>query len=91
VFPQLYNEVLELLKKDIRVYLLKDTLKLKKLRMENGVEKTDENDAMLLSYIPRNYFRLLTVEEMERRIELDILINKYERLTRRIKLFEAVD
>jgi hypothetical protein len=39
----------------------------------------------LLSRIPGDYFRVLTAEEMGRRIELDTLISRYERLTRRIK------
>ena len=41
-----------MLMRGVKVYLLKDTTKLKKLRMENNMKKSDENDAMLLSRIP---------------------------------------
>jgi len=88
LFPELYEEVLELLRGRTKVYLLRDLLNLKKLRMENNLRKSDENDAMLLARIPKEEFRRLTVEEMRRRIELDVLINRYERLTRRIKILK---
>jgi len=41
-----------LLRRGVKVYLLRDTTKLKKLRIENNLEKNDESDAMLLSRIP---------------------------------------
>jgi len=85
LFPEIYEEVLELLKRDIKVYLLKDTGILKKLRIENNLEKSDENDVILLSKIPRDCFRLLTIQEIEKRVELEPLINKYELLSKRIK------
>jgi len=88
LFPELYEEVLELLRGRTKVYLLRDLLNLKKLRMENNLRKSDGNDAMLLARIPKEEFRRLTVEEMRRRIELDVLINRYERLTRRIKILK---
>jgi len=82
LFSELYDEVLELLKGGVRVYLLKDTTKLKKLRVENNLKKSDENDATLLARIPREKFRSLTIEEMELRAKMWPLINKYERLVR---------
>jgi len=85
LFPEIYEEVLELLRRDIKVYLLKDTRMLKKLRLENNVKKSDENDASMLSRISRDYFRLLTIKEMEKKVELKPLINKYELLSKRIK------
>ena len=85
LFPEIYEEILELLKKNIKVYLLKDTRMLKKLRLENNVKKSDENDASMLSRISRDYFRLLTIKEMEKKVELKPLINKYELLSKRIK------
>jgi hypothetical protein len=85
LFPEIYNEILELLKKGIKVYLLKDTKVLKKLRRENNLRKSDEVDALMLSKIPREYFRALTVQEMERKVRVQPLINKYELLSRRIK------
>ena len=44
LFPELYEEVLELLRRGVKVYLLKDTTKLKKLRIENNLKKTDNED-----------------------------------------------
>jgi len=85
LFPEIYNEILELLKKGIKVYLLKDTKVLKKLRRENNLRKSDEVDALMLSKIPRECFRALTVQEMERRVKVQPLINEYELLSRRIK------
>jgi len=85
LFPEIYGEVLELLRRDIKVYLLKDAKILKKLRLENNLWKSDENDAVILSKIPRDGFRLLTIKEMEKRVELEPLINKYELLSKRIK------
>jgi len=85
LFPEIYEEVLELLKRGIKVYLLKDIRILKKLRLENNLKKSDENDAVVLSKIPRDGFRLLTVQEMEKRVKLWPLINKYELLTKRVK------
>ena len=82
LFPQIYGELMELLRRGVKVYLLKDTTKLKKLRIENNLKKSDENDAMLLSRIPREAFRLLTIEEMELKVKIRPLINRYERLVR---------
>ena len=89
LFPEIYEEVLELLKRGVKVYLLKDTHILKKLRMENNMEKSDENDSILLSKIPRDGFRLLTAQEMEKRTKLRPLINKYELLSKRIKTLKT--
>ena len=62
-FSELYDELIELLRKGVKVYELKDCILLKKLRIESNVKKSDEVDAMLLSRIPREMFRQLTVEE----------------------------
>ena len=53
LFPEIYEEILELLKRDIEVYLLKNTSILKKLRRENNLEKSDEIDALTLSKVPK--------------------------------------
>jgi hypothetical protein len=82
LFPEIYNEILELLKKDTKVYLLKDTRVLKKLRRDNNLWKSDEVDAQLLSMIPRDSFRLLTVEEIEFKMKVRPVIRKYEWLAR---------
>jgi hypothetical protein len=45
---KLYDEILELLKKDVKVFLLRGTKLIKRLREENGLRKSDEVDARLL-------------------------------------------
>ena len=82
LFPEIYDEILELLRRGVGVYLLKDITKLKKLRIENNMKKSDENDAMLLARIPKEMFRPLTVEELEIKARMRPLIRKYERVMR---------
>jgi len=77
LFPQVYDEVFELLRRGIKMYVLKDPAKLKKLRMENNMKKSDEGDAMLLARIPKEIFRPLTVEELELKMRLRPLIRRY--------------
>jgi hypothetical protein len=74
IFPQIYEELMKLIKGGVRVFLLKNTRILKRLREENGVEKSDEADARLLSVIPKDYFKRLTARE----IRLLKLIWEYE-------------
>ena len=80
LFSELYDEILELLRRGVKVYLLKDATKLKRMRMENNLKKTDENDAMLLARIPKEEFRPLTIEELELKKWMRPLINKYEQI-----------
>lgn len=61
----IYNEVLGLLEKGSRVYVLRDTRLIKKMRMENNLRKSDENDVYILSLIPKKYFRELTARDVE--------------------------
>jgi len=75
LFLELYDDVLELLRRGIRVYLLKNTRLVKRLREENGLKKSDEVDAKLLSMIPKKRFKQLTARE----IGLLKLIRGYER------------
>lgn len=89
LFPEIYEEVLELLKRNIEVYLLKNTRMLKKLRLENNMEKSDGNDSILLSKISKDCFRLLTIQEMEKKVKLCPLINKYKLLSKRIKTLKT--
>ena len=77
LFPEVYDEVLELLKRGVKVYLLKYPSMLKKLRRENNVRKSDEVDALMLSKIPRECFKALTIEEIEKKIKVQPLINEY--------------
>jgi len=67
------------------VYLVRNTRILRKLRLENNMKKSDENDAVILSRIPGDGFRLLTLQEVEKKDKPWPLINKYELLSKRIK------
>jgi hypothetical protein len=69
---------MELIEKGVKVFLLKNTRILKRLREENGVEKSDEADANLLGIIPRSCFKQLTARE----ICLLKLIGEYEMYVR---------
>jgi len=82
LFPEVYDEVLRLLKRRIKVYLPKDLRVLKKLRLENNLRKSDEVDTQLLSIIPRDGFRPLTVEELEFKMKMRPLVNRYEKIVR---------
>ena len=52
------------MRKSVKVYLLKNTRLVKGLREEDGLRKSDDVDARLLSMIPRNYFKRLTSKEI---------------------------
>jgi len=88
LFLEVYDEVLELLKRGVKVYLLKYPSMLKKLRRENNVRKSDEVDAVMLSKVSREYFRTLTIQEMEKKVKVQPLINEYELLSRRVKILK---
>jgi len=70
LFPENYDEIQELLERGVKVYILKDLRLLKKLRLQNNLRKSDEVDAQLLSMIPRDGFRPLTVEELEFKMKM---------------------
>jgi hypothetical protein len=74
IFPQIYEELMELIEKGVKVFSLRNTRILKRFREENGVEKSDEADAKLLGIIPRSCFKQLTAKE----ICLLKLIGEYE-------------
>jgi len=74
MFPQIYEELMELIEMNAKIFLLRNISLLKRLRKESKVEKSDEADAKLLSKIPRRCFRELTLKE----IKLLRLINEYE-------------
>ena len=74
MFPQIYEELMELIEKGVKVFSLRNTRILKRFREENGVEKSDEADAKLLGIIPRSCFKQLTARE----ICLLKLIGEYE-------------
>jgi len=78
IFPQIYEELLELIRRGVKVLLLRNTRILKRLREENHVRKSDEADARLLSAIPKDHFRQLTIRE----VRLLKLIGEYEMYVR---------
>jgi len=74
LFPQIYEELMELIERNVKIFSLKYPRLLKRLKEEDKVKKSDEADAQLLSRIPRIFFRELTLRE----IKLLQLINEYE-------------
>jgi len=56
------GEVLELSRGRTKVYLLRDLLNLRRMRMEDNLRKSNENDATLLAWIPKEEFRRLTLK-----------------------------
>jgi len=68
---------------------VRDTRILRKLRLENNMKKSDENDAVILSKISRDGSRLLTIQEVEKKDKPWPLINKYELLSKRIKTLKT--
>jgi hypothetical protein len=85
LFPEIYADILWLLKDGTKVYLLKYPSILEEFRVKSDMKKSDENDAILLSKISGSEFRALTIQEMERKVKVQPLINKYELLSKRIK------
>jgi hypothetical protein len=88
LFPENYDEILELLKKGIKIYLLKDTGVLKNLRLQNNLKKSDEVDALMLSKIPRECFRELTAGEVELNVVVRPLVNRYEWVVEKRKVLK---
>jgi hypothetical protein len=82
LFPTIYPDILGLLKNRVKVFLLTNTRILRKLRLENNLRKTHQNDAFILSRIPKEWFRELTIEEVEFKMKLRPVIKKYEWLVR---------
>jgi hypothetical protein len=82
LFPTIYPDILGLLKNRVKVFLLTNTRILRKLRLENNLRKTHQNDAFILSRIPKEWFRELTIEEVEFKMRVRPVIRKYEWLAR---------
>lgn len=61
---RIYGEVLDLLEKNCKVFLLRDTNLVKSLRLQNNLEKSDRNDAYVLSLIPKELFRELSFKDL---------------------------
>jgi hypothetical protein len=82
LFPTIYPDILGLLKNRVKVFLLTNARILRKLRLENNLRKTHQNDAFILSWIPKEWFRELTIEEIEFKMKVRPVIRKYEWLVR---------
>ena len=82
LFPTIYPDILRLLRKRVKVFLLTNTRILKKLRLENNLRKTHQNDAFILSRIPKELFKELTIEEVKFKMKLRPVIKKYEWLVK---------
>lgn len=83
-FPEIYNDLIELLSKGVRVYVLKDTRLLKTARDLLKLQKSDTNDAVALSTIPLEAFKELTLKEVELR-KLLVRYEQYSGLRRRVR------
>jgi hypothetical protein len=70
------------------VYLLRDTEVFKRLRLQNNLKKSDENDALMFSKVAKEYFRELTVKEMELKIAVRSLINRYGWIVEKRKMLK---
>ncbi|MEN2974982.1 MAG: hypothetical protein ABDH32_05315 [Candidatus Caldarchaeales archaeon] len=88
LFSSIYSEIYELLKNGVKIFLLKNTRVLKEKRVENNLKKSDENDALTISKIPKEFFREVMMWEIEVKIEMNPLISRYERLGKRIQVLK---
>jgi len=57
IFPLLYEELMELIERGVKVSLLRNTRILKRLREEDHVRKSDEADARLFEHHPEEPFQ----------------------------------
>lgn len=65
LFPVIYEEIEEVIKRGKKTYLLKETKLIKKKRIENNLNKNDENDAYILSLIPKEFYKELKVKDVQ--------------------------
>ncbi|MEM3921637.1 MAG: hypothetical protein QXG25_01980 [Nitrososphaerota archaeon] len=92
LFQRLHEEVLELLRRGVKVFRLKEVRLIKRLRESNGIEKSDESDAYILSLIPDEFYRELSAEELQLKrlvseyLAVDRLIVKLKSCGDRLKL-----
>lgn len=59
-----YDQVLRLVKAGVEFYMLKQTRLIEAYRKNNGIEKSDINDAIILSMIPKEMFRIIIYEKL---------------------------
>lgn len=84
LFPQIFDDVKKLLESNVRVYVLTNTKIVKWIREGDNLDKSDENDAVILSKASLTEFKKLTLDQLL--LEEDI--EKYRRLTAIIKVLK---
>ncbi|MEM2069755.1 MAG: hypothetical protein QXY32_08545, partial [Nitrososphaerota archaeon] len=75
LLPSNYDEVYELISDGKKVYLLREPRLIKRMRAQNNLKKNDENDALILSTIPKEFFRELKLEEIQVKKQLQPFIS----------------
>jgi len=85
LFPEIYEDLLTLLRDGVKVLLLREAWKFKGARERLRIRKSDENDAFTLSRISRRHFMELSAKDMEMRIALAPLLAEYIKVKKRIK------
>ncbi|MEM1977166.1 MAG: hypothetical protein QXX29_04635 [Nitrososphaerota archaeon] len=88
LFASIYDEIHDLLENEVKVYLLRNPRLLKMKRMEMNLKKSDEVDARILSIIPKEQFKELTLHEIVLKLELWPLIIRYEELVKKIEVLK---
>ncbi|MEM3114399.1 MAG: hypothetical protein QXY72_04580 [Nitrososphaerota archaeon] len=75
---------------DVKVYLLREGKLIKQKRVEKNRKERgkNENDAIVLSMISKEFFRELKLEEIQVKKQLQPLISRYEVLTKRILILK---
>jgi hypothetical protein len=87
LFGAIYDEVQELLKRGVRVFVLKRTDILPRLRRANNIEKSHENDAKILSMIDSTYYHEICEDE----IKLRELIVEYNKCLKLLKMMQQLN
>jgi len=83
--PKIYDDLLVLLRQGVKVYLVRKLKLIKEFRDKFKMGKSDENDAIVLSLMPKDAFRPVTLEEVEIKASLHPLIQKWVSLSNRLK------
>jgi len=83
--PKIYDDLLVLLRQGVKVYLVRKLKLIKKFRDKFKMGKSDENDAIVLSLMPKDAFRPVTLEEVEIKASLHPLVQKWASLSKRLK------
>jgi len=82
---KIYDDLLTLLRQGVKVYLVRKLRLIKEFRDKFKMKKNDENDAIVLSLMPKDAFRPVTLEEVEIKASLHPFIQKWVSLSKRLK------